>query len=116
MLAFLSDENCNGDCVRGLLRQDPNLNLLRVQDVNLRGIENPELLAWAAIHKRIALTHDRTTMPSFAYDRLIAGEPLAGLFVISDRMPLSQMIGELLLLNTCSTQMEWQGLVLYLPL
>jgi predicted nuclease of predicted toxin-antitoxin system len=116
MLSFLSDENFNGDIVRGLFLRQPNLDLLRVQDVGLQEIDDPTILEWAASNKRILLTHDRATMPDFAYERLSRGEQLAGVFVVNDRMPTRQAIDELLLLVNCSEQAEWEGIVLYLPL
>jgi predicted nuclease of predicted toxin-antitoxin system len=116
MLRFLSDENFNGDIVRGLFLRQPNLDLLRVQDVSLRELDDPAILDWAANNERILLTHDRATMPDFAYDRLLKGQPMSGVFLINDRMPTRQAIDELLLLNTCSQQDEWKGIVLYLPL
>jgi predicted nuclease of predicted toxin-antitoxin system len=116
MLRFLSDENFNGDIVRGLFLRQSNLDLLRVQDVGLRELDDPAILDWAAINERILLTHDRATMPDFAYDRLLKGQPMSGVFLINDRMPTRQAIDELLLLNTCSQQEEWKGIVLYLPL
>ena len=116
MLSLLSDENFNGDIVRGLFLRQPNLDLVRVQDVGLREVSDPEILTWAANNQRILLTHDRATMPDFAYERLVRGEQIAGLFVVNDRMPIRQAIDELLLLIDCSEQTEWQGIVLYLPL
>jgi predicted nuclease of predicted toxin-antitoxin system len=116
MLSLLSDENFNGDIIRGLFLRQPNLDLLRVQDVGLREVDDPAILAWAAINERILLTHDRATMPDFAYNRLVAREPMAGMFVVNDRMPIRQAIDELLLLIDCSAQVEWKGVVLYLPL
>ncbi|NJL66905.1 MAG: DUF5615 family PIN-like protein [Oscillatoriales cyanobacterium RU_3_3] len=116
MLSLLSDENFNGDIVRGMFLRQPNLDLIRVQDVGLREVDDPAILAWAAMNGRILMTHDRATMPDFAYDRLVAGEPMAGVFVVNDRMPIRQAIDELILLIDCSEQEEWQGIVLYLPL
>ncbi len=116
MLSLLSDENFNGDIIRGLFLRQPNLDLLRVQDVGLREVDDPAILAWAASNQRILLTHDRATMPDFAYDRLVRGEPMAGMFVVNDRMPIRQVLDELLLLIDCSEQAEWNGVVLYLPL
>ncbi|MGF1537380.1 MAG: hypothetical protein ACFB4J_12995 [Elainellaceae cyanobacterium] len=72
-------------------------------------------MAWAASNGRIPLTRDRATMPDFAYDRLIE-EPMAGIFVIRDRMPIRQTIDELSLLIECSAQTEWRVIALYLPL
>jgi predicted nuclease of predicted toxin-antitoxin system len=90
--------------------------LLRVQDVGLQKVDDPAILDWAASNGRILLTHDRATMPDFAYDRLTRGQAMLGVFVINDRMPVRQVIDELLLLNNCSEQDEWKGIVLYLPL
>ena len=116
MLKLLSDENFNGDIVRGLFLRQPNLDLLRVQDVGLREVDDPAILDWAATNDRIVLTHDRATMPDFAYERLLRGEQMLGLFVVNDRMPTRQAIDELLLLVDCTDQSEWKGIVLYLPL
>ena len=116
MLSLLSDENFNGDIVRGLFLRQPNLDLVRVQDVGLQEVDDPSILAWAADNKRIILTHDRATMPDFAYERSVKEEPMIGLFVINDRMPIRQAIDELSLLIDCTEQAEWKGIVLYLPL
>ena len=89
---------------------------MRVQDVGFRQIDDPIILDWAATNDRIVLTHDRSTMPDFAYARFSRGEAMPGLFVVSNKMPIGQAIDELLMLATCSEQDEWKGLVLYLPL
>jgi predicted nuclease of predicted toxin-antitoxin system len=100
MLKLLSDENFNGDIVRGLFLRQPNLDLLRVQDVGLRKMDDPTILAWAASNERILLTHDRATVPDFAYERMVRGEAMARIFVVNDRMLIRQAIEELsLLLN-----------------
>jgi predicted nuclease of predicted toxin-antitoxin system len=116
MLRLLADENFNGDIVRGLLRVRPDLDVVRVQDVGLERSEDDAILAWAAQNRRIVLTHDRATMPDFAYNRVAAGLPMGGLFVLNDRIPVRQAIDELLLIDACSDATEWTGLVLYLPL
>jgi predicted nuclease of predicted toxin-antitoxin system len=116
MLRLLSDENFNGDIVRGLLLRRPDLDLVRVQDVGLAETDDPDILAWAAENSRILLTHDRATMPDFAYARVAAGQAMPGVFVLNDRLPVRQAIDELLLINACSEQGEWAGRVQYLPL
>ena len=116
MLRFLSDENLNGDIIRGLLLRNPHVDLLRVQDVDLLEADDPEILAWAAENNRILLTHDRATMPDFAYERILSRQSMPGMFVVNDSTPIRHTIDELLLLNECSTQTEWSGLVIYLPL
>jgi len=112
---LLSDENFNGEIVRGLLLRRPGLDLCRVQDVGLQESDDPTILDWAAANNRIVLTHDRATMPDFAYARVAAGHLLPGMFVVNDRLAVGQAIEELLLIEACSEQKEWVNLVVYLP-
>lgn len=116
MLRLLSDENFNGDIVSGLWHHRLELDLRRVQDVGLEEADDPTILEWAAADTRILLTHDRAIMPDFAYARVIAKRPMPGVFVVPDRMAVRQALDELLLIDTCSEQAEWIGLVVYLPL
>lgn len=116
MLRLLSDENFNGDIIRGLFLRQPNIDLIRVQDVGLQEENDPEILTWAANNERILITHDRATMPDFAYERLVMGKPMTGLFVVNDRIIIRQAIDELLLLINCTEPTEWKGIILYLPL
>ncbi|MEX0716299.1 MAG: DUF5615 family PIN-like protein [Planctomycetaceae bacterium] len=89
MLRLLADENFNGDIVRGLLLRQPNLDIVRVQDVDLAGSDDPEILAWAAENDRIVLTHDRATMSDHAHERVAAGEGMAGVFILKTDFPLA---------------------------
>lgn len=41
MLRLAADENFNGDIVRGLLRRNPQIDIVRVQDVGLSGANHP---------------------------------------------------------------------------
>src|SRR5262245_46688739 len=116
MLRLLADMNFNGDIVRGVLLRNPDLDIVRAQDVGLNHAVDPDVLAWSADNNRIVLTHDRKTMPSFAYARVEAGEPMPGVFVLNDRFPVGKAIEEILLVDACSEQEEWSGRVVYLPL
>ena len=46
-----------------------DVDIVRVQDVGLAGSPDPAILAWAASEGRVLLTHDRETVPGFAYDQ-----------------------------------------------
>jgi hypothetical protein len=116
MLRLLADENFNGDIVRGLRLRRPEIDLVRAQEVGLRGVDDPAVLAWAAANDRILLTHDQATMPEFACDRLGAGDPLPGVFLLSDRFPIGDAIREILALDEISDHAEWAGRIIYLPL
>jgi hypothetical protein len=65
---------------------------------------------------RILITHDRNTLPNFAYERVRAGEPMPGVFVVSDLMPVGQAIDEILLAVECMTPDECKNLVRFFPL
>ena len=117
MLLLAADENFNGEIVRGLLRRFADLDIVRIQDApGMLGADDPTVLEWAAAEGRILLTHDRATMPDFAYQRVLAGQQMPGLFVVNDRHPVGQVIDELALILTCSEQDEWANRVVYLPL
>ena len=116
MLALLSDENVNGDIIRGLFLRHAEMDLVRVQDVGLAGADDLTVLSWAAAQNCIILTQDRAPMPDFAYNRIVNGQPMPGPFVISDRIAVKQAIDELLLLHECSEQQEWRNRIVYLPL
>ena len=92
MLRLLSDENFNGEIVRGLLRREADLDLVRVQEVGLLGADDPSILVWAAENHRVLLTHDRATIPGFAYERVLAGKPMPGVMVIDDRAAIGSVI------------------------
>ncbi|MEH2038917.1 hypothetical protein [Nostoc sp.] len=55
-------------------------------------------------------------MTTFAYERLQAGLAMPGLFEISRRVSLGLAIEEILLLDECSLEGEWEGQVRFLPL
>lgn len=116
MLHLATDEDFNNRFVRGLLRRQPDLDILRVQDAGLAGRDDEEVLAWAASEGRILITHDVTTMKQTAYDRIAAGLPMPGVFEISQDVSIGRALDEILLLVLCSDQDEWQGQVRFLPL
>ena len=44
------------------------------------GCPDPTILEWAAAHGLVLLTHDRKTIPPFAYARVTAGLPMPAFF------------------------------------
>jgi hypothetical protein len=116
MLRLATDEDFKNGIVRGLLRRQRDLDILRVQDAGLAGKRDDEVLAWASTDGRILLTHDVTTMRQVAYDRIAAGLPMPGVFEISQDVPIGRAVDEILLIALCSDQDEWQGQIRFLPL
>ena len=116
MLKFLADENYNNHVVRGLRRQLPELDLVRVHELGMLETPDPELLEWAAQEGRIILTRDRRTFPDFVEARLQKQLPMPGVFYANQNASVSALIEDLIVLATCSELNEWEGQSLYLPL
>ena len=115
MLTFLADENFDGHLVDGLTRRCPDTDLLRVQDIGLQGADDEQVLKWAAESGRVLLTHDVRTMPKYAFARVTAGKPMAGVFVVTGDATRGRIIDDIVLIAQCSTSDEWQDSVTYLP-
>ena len=113
---FLADENFDHRIVNGLQRRVPNLDITTVQQVGLRTLDDPTVLEWAAREGRILLTHDLATMKDFAYERVVAGVPMPGVFEIPEHLPIAVAIQDLLLIAGASEPDDWKDAVRYLPL
>lgn len=116
MLRFLADEDFNNRIVRGLLRRQPDLDIVRVQDISLGGAPDAVVLAWAAQEERILLTHDVSTVTRIAYERMAAGGEIAGVIEVSQSAALGQAIEDILLIAATVTAQEFRNKIEYLPL
>ena len=101
MLRLLIDNDLDQDILRGLTRRVPDLDAVTAYEVGKGDAPDLELLAWAAEAGRILVTHDRRTMPAHAARRLAAGDDIAGVIVVSRRMPISNTIDELEFVVSC---------------
>ena len=61
---LLADSNINEHIVRGLRRKQPSLYIVTAHSVGLDGVADPDVLAYAAQHDLILITHDIRTMPA----------------------------------------------------
>ncbi len=115
MLRLLVDENFDNTIVRGLFRRNLILDIVRVQDVGLSGVDDPTILEWAAQEGRVLLTHDVATITRYAYDRVREGKAMPGVIEISTDAPIGRVIEDVLVLVACSQDGELEGQVQYLP-
>lgn len=116
MLIFLADENFDGDIVRGLLRRQPSLDILRMQEAGLRGIDDPALLEYASQSGRVLLTHDVTTITNFAHERVRGGLPMPGVIEVRRNLAIGKAIEEILIVAELSLEGELEGQVIYILL
>ena len=114
-MRFLTDENFNGAILRGLMRRLPTLDVIRVQDVELRNTDDPIILEWAANEGRILLTHDVATITMYAYERVNQGLPMTGVVEVLATDAIGKIIDDLELFICCSEPEEYEGQVLFIP-
>lgn len=115
-IKFIADENFNGGITRGLLRREPNLDLIRIQDAGLAGILDAPLLEWTAQNNRVLLTHDVTTITAEAYKRLEAGKFMAGVIEVRLSSGIGRAIDDILTIAGAMTAEELEGQIFYVPL
>jgi hypothetical protein len=89
---------------------------VRVQDIGLSGKADQTILQWCAGEHRVLFTHDASTITKYAYERVIAGQPMPGVFEVSRDVPIGSAIDDILLVAEYSIEGEWEGQVRYLPL
>jgi hypothetical protein len=116
MLRLASDADVNDDILSGLFHRRPTLNLISVREVGLRTAGDPKILEWTAAEDRILITQDRSTMTHFANQRIAAALRMPGMFVIRNKPPFGPLIDDILLLDSCSIEDEWNNRVIFLPL
>ncbi len=115
-MRFVADENFDNRILRGLLRRKPELDVVRVQDLEIAGSDDDTVLAWAAHAERILLTHDQRTIPKYAYERIRRGSAVAGVVVVKDTLPLRSAIEDILLIAEATSMADWIDQIQRLPL
>jgi Domain of unknown function (DUF5615) len=115
MLRLVSDEDVHDDIIRGLRRREPALDVVRVVDVAPNHTPDPVILGWAANNERVLLTGDLNTMVGFAWDRVGAGLPMAGVLALLENVGIGRVIDDILLVALCYAADEIKEQVLYIP-
>lgn len=115
-MRLLADENFDNDIVRGLLRRNPALDITRVQDVGLMGERDDTILAWAANENRVLLTHDVSTMSTFAFERIARLDSMPGLIQVAQTPDLGRIIEDILIVCECCDDSEIRNRIIHLPL
>ena len=115
MLRFAADEDFNRNIVKGLRERNPLIDIATVQERQLQGLPDAQVLEWAAGEQRILLSHDTSTMSAPAYERVALGQPMPGVILVRKATSIGRAIDALELLAGASSEDEWANLVEYLP-
>ena len=113
---FLADHDLNEHLVCGVLRREPAIEFIRARDIGMHARLDAEVLAYAAEHQLIVVSHDVNTRPANAYTHIRAGTPVAGVLMVKQSDPVGMVIDDLILIWSASEAEEWQNVVGFLPL
>lgn len=114
-LRFLADEDFRRSIVEGLRRREPTLDIVTVNDAGLLHHSDPDVLAYAAAHGRILLTHDESTMPGHLANFLATGRHSPGVIVIDQELATGRAIEAVLLVWEASGSDDWADQYNYIP-
>jgi predicted nuclease of predicted toxin-antitoxin system len=115
MLRLATDVDVDGRIIAGLLLQQPDLNLVRLQDAGLGSQKDPAVLEWAAANDRILVSRDRSTMRWYAEARMNEGKSITGVFLLRKGFSVGKVIEEILIRALCTEQDEWLNIIDYIP-
>jgi hypothetical protein len=116
MLRLASDADVHGEIIRGLRRRLPEIDFVRAQDALPESTPDAVVLAWAVAENRILITNDRNTMIGFAYQRVVAGQPVPGLIATTNEQSIGSAIDDILLVAEYMPEEEIRDqVVVFLP-
>ena len=116
LIPLAADEDLDNRIVRGVLRKEPGVDMVRIQDAGLSGHDDPEVLRWAAGEGRVLFSHDANTMTLHAWTRVKTGLAMPGLYVVRRNRSLGVIIEDICLIATLSEAGEHETRVGYVPL
>ncbi len=116
MIRLLADENFDNRILRGIWRENADIDIIRVQDTEIYETDDPVVLEWAAKEQRILLTHDIKTMPKYAYERVNEGKPMPGVIAVQFGAPIGEIIEDILLILSAKNDEEFENQVVHVPL
>ena len=114
-LRFLADEDFRQRIVEGLRRRESSLDIVTVNDVGLLHRSDPDVLAYAADHGRILLTHDESTMPGHLSNFLAMGRHCPGVIIIDQELATGRAIEAVILVWEASGPQDWADQYNYAP-
>jgi hypothetical protein len=113
---FLADQNFNDDILDGAFRLEPTIEVETARELEAQELPDPELLELAFPYGLILLSHDKKTMPKYAYERIRSGLHISGLILVESREPVGPIMDDLVFISLASEAEEWVDQVRYLPL
>src|SRR5262245_17814211 len=112
---FQADADLHQALVRVIVRREPAIDFQTAKAARLRGLSDPDVLAFAAREDRIIVSHDQSSMPIHFAD-FIMTEVSPGLIIVPQTVALSVAVEELILIWAASEAQEWVNRITFIPL
>jgi hypothetical protein len=114
-IKFQADEDFNENVVQAVRQYNRSIDFQTSSEVNIKGLSDLEVLAFAASEGRILVSYDRRTMPHHFAD-FITTQTSSGLVIISRNVLLSQAVDELILIWEAPEAEEYIDRVVTIPM
>ncbi|HEY2294903.1 MAG TPA: DUF5615 family PIN-like protein [Thermoanaerobaculia bacterium] len=114
-LRFQADEDFNQTIVLAIARREPGIDFQTTTQAGIRGLLDPEVLAFSAEAGRTLVTHDVRTMPGH-FARFIQKADSPGVLLVPQHLPIADAVEEIILLWYATDASEWVNRIAWLPL
>ena len=117
-IRYLLDENMPHGVRDQLLYHDPDIQVLCIGYGNSPPIGTPDpiILDWIEQNNYILVSRNRKTMPKHLKNHLDKGKHVPGIILLRHRIPMGQLIEDLLLIQETCYFKDYQDHIEYLPL
>ncbi|MGE0129920.1 MAG: DUF5615 family PIN-like protein [Blastocatellales bacterium] len=112
---FQADNDLNQIIVKATLRSEPSIDFKSAHAAGLHGLDDLEVLAQASAEGRVLVSHDQKTMPDH-FARFIQSATSSGVLIAPQRMPINNIVDDLLLIWMINDAEEWVNRIRILPL
>lgn len=115
---YLIDENTTPALADQLRRRQPELIVASVGDdiAPPKGTLDPDILLWIETHEFTLVTRNRKSMPEHLFRHIEAGHHIPGILTLRPKVPLGEVVEDLLLIWELSEDDEYQDQIIHIPL
>ena len=113
-IRFLADADLKLQIVIAVRQLERAVDFQSANEASLRGITDPQVLAYAAREGRMVVSHDRSTMPDHFYS-FVKSRQSPGLILVPQQLAISAAANDLVLMWAASKPEEWTNQIVFLP-
>jgi len=113
-IRFQADNDLHEDIIRAVKRLRPAIDFQRAPELNLHGVDDPEVLRLCAEQSRMLVTHDRHTMPGH-FIEFIEHQNSPGVLIVSRKLAVGRAAEWLVLYWEASEAEEYENQIIDIP-